>query len=119
MKAFGKLKMNEIDLQTHIVNYIKIKYPKVRFCASLGGIRTSISQARKAKKTGYWAGFPDLQICEPNRLYHGLFIEIKTEKGKPTKSQKEWVEALNKRGYKAVICKGFEQCKEELDKYLM
>ena len=110
--------MNETDLQTHVVNYIRMQYPKARFCASLGGIRTSISQARKAKKTGYWAGFPDLQITEPNRLYHGLFIEIKTQTGRATKSQKEWIKALNDRGYKAVICKGFEECKNEIDKYL-
>ena len=44
--------MNETDLQMHVVNYIKMQYPKARFCASLGGIRTSISQAKKAKKTG-------------------------------------------------------------------
>jgi hypothetical protein len=50
--------------------------------------------------------------------YHGLFIEIKTEKGRATKSQKEWIKALNERGYKAVICKGFEECKKEIDKYL-
>jgi hypothetical protein len=111
--------MNETDLQMHVVNYIRMQYPKARFCASLGGIRTSISQAKKAKKTGYWAGFPDLQICEPNHLYHGLFIELKTEKGRATASQKEWIKALNERGYKAVICKGFMECKEELDKYLM
>ena len=86
------IKMNETDLQTHVVKYIRMQYPKARFCASLGGIRTSISQAKKAKKTGYWAGFPDLQ--------------------------KQWIKALNERGYKAVICKGFIECKEEIDKYL-
>ena len=44
--------MNETDLQTHVVNYIRMQYPKARFCASLGGIRTTISQATKAKRTG-------------------------------------------------------------------
>ena len=111
--------MNETDLQMHVVNYIRMQYPKARFCASLGGIRTSISQAKKAKRTGYWKGYPDLFISEPNHNYHGLFIEIKTEKGRATASQKEWIKALNARGYKAVICKGFMECKEELDKYLM
>ena len=110
--------MNETDLQMHVVNYIRMQYPKARFCASLGGIRTSISQARKAKKTGYWAGFPDLQITEPNKWYHGLFIEIKTETGRATKNQRDWIKALNKRGYKAVICKGFQHCKDEIDNYL-
>ena len=111
--------MSESNLQTHVVNYIRMQYPKARFCASLGGIRTSMSQAKKAKANGYWAGFPDLQICEPNRNgYHGMFIEIKTEKGKATQIQKQWIKALNERGYKAVICKGFIDCKEEIDKYL-
>ena len=80
--------MNETDLQMHVVNYIRMQYPKARFCASLGGIRTSISQAKKAKRTGYWAGFPDLQITEPNHNYYGLFIEIKTETGRATKNQR-------------------------------
>ena len=110
--------MSESVLQTHIVNYIKMQYPKARFCASLGGIRTSMSQAKKAKANGYWAGFPDLQICEPNHNYHGMFIEIKTEKGYASQLQKQWIKALNERGYKAVICKGFIECKEEIDKYL-
>jgi len=110
--------MNETDLQMHVVNYIRMQYPKARFCASLGGIRTSISQAKKAKRTGYWAGFPDLQITEPNHNYYGLFIEIKTETGRATKNQRDWIKALNERGYKAVICKGFEECKNEIDKYL-
>ena len=110
--------MNETDLQTHVVNYIRMQYPKARYCASLGGLHTSVSQRIKGKKTGYVVGFPDLQITEPNHLYHGLFIEIKTETGRATKSQKEWIKALNDRGYKAVICKGFSACKEEIDKYL-
>jgi hypothetical protein len=110
--------MNETDLQTHVVNYIRMQYPKARYCASLGGLHTSVSQRIKGRKTGYVVGFPDLQICEPNKWYHGLFIEIKTETGRATKSQKEWIKALNERGYKAVICKGFEQCKNEIDKYL-
>ena len=111
--------MNETDLQMHVVNYIRMQYPKVKYCASLGGIRTNITQALKAKRTGYVKGFPDLQITESNHLYHGLFIEIKTEKGRATKSQKEWIKALNERGYKAVICKGFTECKKEIDKYLL
>ena len=110
--------MTEDDLQTMIVNYIKLQYPTVRFCASLGGIRTGIKQAKKAKRTGYSKGFPDLQICEARKEYHGLFLEIKTNKGYATIYQKNWIEALNERGYKAVITKGFDEAKKVLDDYL-
>ena len=71
-----------------------------------------------AKRTGYVKGFPDLQITEARHQYHGLFIELKTTKGRPTAYQKDWIKALNERGYRAVICKGFDECKKEIDWYL-
>ena len=110
--------MNEERLQIMIVNYIKLKYPNIRYCASLGGIRTGFKQAVKGKRTGYVKGFPDIQICEPNKEYHGLFLEIKPEKGYATKDQKQWIEDLNERGYRAVITKGFDNTVREIDKYL-
>tara|TARA_R110002020_G_C16287613_1_gene772211 strand:+ start:1690 stop:2025 length:336 start_codon:yes stop_codon:yes gene_type:complete len=110
--------MSESDLQMNVINYIKMQYPKTRYCASLGGIRTTIIQAKIAKRTGYVKGFPDLQITEARHNYHGLFIELKTFKGRATIFQKDWINALNKRNYRAVICKGFNECKKELDWYL-
>ena len=80
--------MSESDLQMNVVNYIKMQYPKAKYCASLGGIRTSISKAKLAKRTGYVKGFPDLQITEARHNYHGLFIELKTAKGRATTYQK-------------------------------
>ena len=37
------------------------------------------------------AGFPDLCLCRGDRL---VFMELKTEKGKVSQAQKEWLEAL-------------------------
>lgn len=110
--------MSEERLQSEVVKYIRLQYPKVRFCASLGGIYTGPRQATKAKRTGYSRGFPDLQICEARNGYHGLFIEIKTHKGRATQVQKEWIEALNERGYKAEICKGLPECLQIIDDYM-
>ena len=110
--------MSEERLQSEVVKYIRLQYPKVRFCASLGGIYTGPRQATKAKRTGYSRGFPDLQICEARNGYHGLFIEIKTHKGRATQVQKEWIEALNERGYKAEICKGLPAILDLIDNYL-
>lgn len=113
------MKNQEENLQKSVVEYLKMQYPKARYCASLGGIRTSIRQAVKGKQTGYVKGFPDLQICYPTHKYAGLFLEIKANKKcYPTKEQKEWVEYLNKVGYYAKVVKGFDECQQVIDDYL-
>ena len=109
----------ESSLQRAVVNYIKLKYPKARYCASLGGqYQKYPSQRRTAKETGYVKGFPDLQICEVKGKYHGLFIELKIWKNAyPSEHQKQWIKDLQDRGYCAEICKGFDECIDLIDKY--
>jgi len=104
-------------VQVAIVQYIKMQYPNALYCASAGGMFTSMKQAIKMKMTGYVKGFPDLQICEPNEKYHGLFIEVKTDKGVVSKEQKEWIKQLNKRGYYATYVKGSEDAIKLIDAY--
>ena len=113
------MRNQEENLQKSVVDYLKLKYPKIRYCASLGGIRTTFKQAVKAKATGYVKGFPDLQICYPPHKDAGLFLEIKKDKKSyPTKEQKEWVAYLNEVGYYAKVVKGFDECQETIDDYL-
>lgn len=111
--------MSEERLQTEVINWIKEKHPGIRYCASLGGIYTGPRQAIKAKRTGYSRGFPDLQITEARGGYFGLFIEIKTIKGRPTSVQKEWIIDLERRGYYAEICKGLPAVVKCIDEYLI
>ena len=114
--------MSEERLQSEVIKYIKYQYPKIRYCGSAGGVYTGITQARKMVRTGYVKGFPDLFIYEARtingKVYHGLAIEIKTIKGRATKEQKEWIDDLNDRGYKAKICKGLPEILDVIDKYL-
>ena len=115
----------EEEVQKGVVKYLKIKYPFAKYCASLGGIRTSYKQAVKAKATGYVKGFPDLQICVPmgrgvegGGIYHGLFLEIKKDKKSyPTKEQKEWIAYLNEQGYCARVTKGIDESIQVIDDY--
>ena len=115
--------MSEERLQSEIVKYIQYQYPKARYCASLGGqYQPYQSQRNRAKRTGYSKGFPDLFVYESRTIngitYHGLAIEIKTIKGTATKEQKEWIAALQKRNYRAEICKGLPAILELIDEYL-
>ena len=109
----------EAQVQSSFCTYMQFAYPDLRYCASLGGIRTTIKQAVLAKKTGYVKGFPDMQILKINHLYGGLFLEIKAnKKSYPTKEQKEWVAYLNDAGYYAKVVKGLDECIEVVDWYL-
>jgi hypothetical protein len=45
-------------------------------------------------------GFPDLTLCKPGRL---VFIELKTDKGKVTPKQLEWLVALGEAGAEAYV----------------
>tara|TARA_Y100000004_G_C8925506_1_gene417454 strand:+ start:266 stop:610 length:345 start_codon:yes stop_codon:yes gene_type:complete len=110
--------MSEDRLQSEVIKYINYQYPKIRYCGSAGGVFTGITQARKMVRTGYVKGFPDLFIYEAKNGFHGLAIEIKTIKGRATKEQKEWIDDLNDRGYKAKICKGLPEILDVIDKYL-
>ena len=88
------MRNQEEEVQKGVVKYLQLKYPKAKYCASLGGIRTSFKQAVKAKATGYVKGFPDLQICVP------------MERG---------VDAVQ--GYCARVTKGLDQSLQVIDDY--
>ena len=110
--------MSEDKIQEEIVKYILYKYPKTLLSATLGGIRTSYKQAVKAKRTGYKKGQPDLFIYEAKGIYHGLALEIKTNKGYPTVEQKKWIKDLQERGWMAEVCKGLPSCLDVVDRYM-
>jgi hypothetical protein len=109
---------SESNQQEIVINYIKLAYPDVLYCASAGGMRTSYLQAVKMKRTGYVKGFPDLFIYEPRGAFYGLAIEMKKEKGgTASPEQKRWQEQLRNRGYASYICKGKDEAIKIIDEY--
>ena len=82
-----------------------------------GGSRNK-REAKNLKRQGVKAGVPDLCIPVAKGGFHGLYIEMKAEGGKPTEKQLEWIELLNANGYRAVICFGFDEAKETIDRYM-
>lgn len=82
-----------------------------------GGYRTP-TEAVKLKRTGVSAGVPDLCIPKSKGSYHGLYIELKRVfGGKVSDFQKEWIDYLNKEGYYAIVCNGFEAAKKVIEHY--
>jgi hypothetical protein len=74
--------------------------------------------ASKLKAEGVRRGVPDLMLPVPMNGYHGLFIELKKEKGKATEEQEEWLDHLNTMGYNAMLCRGFDEAKIAIINYL-
>tara|TARA_R110000737_G_scaffold154707_1_gene183768 strand:- start:1526 stop:1879 length:354 start_codon:yes stop_codon:yes gene_type:complete len=110
---------NELMVQIAVVNWLKYNFPNMLYCASAGGMRTSLSVAKKMKASGYVKGMPDLQIMHPTKKHHGMFIELKANKKcYASKEQKEWIVNLNERGYYAVVCKGFDESIEQITNYI-
>lgn len=107
----------EHDIQVAIVGLLESIEPTPLYSATVGGVRLAIHTAKKMKEAGYSKGVPDMLIYEPRGMYAGLAIEVKTEKGRASDEQKAWIRNLNNRGWRAEICKGFEECADVICEY--
>ena len=110
---------SEYEIQRRFADYIDTEHPNVLWCASAGGARTSMNEAKRMKATGYKRGFPDVFVYEARGGFHGLAIELKKDKGgRVSTSQKEWLKSLEMRGYKATVAKGYDEAVRVLEWYL-
>ena len=112
------MKHDEQKSQFDLVEFIRYQYPNILFTISPGGLLTSSRVGGKAKKLGYNPGVPDLIIFEPRGKYHGLFIELKAEKGIISDVQKGWLLKLKSSDYYAVVCFNFNDAVQVLREYL-
>ena len=79
--------------------------------------KRNVAYAVMLKRIGLQKGFPDLFITRASRGFHGLFIEMKYGKGKPTKEQNEWLELLALEGYACAICYDADEAIKIIKKY--
>ena len=94
-------------------------YPELALLYAIpnGGQRNRIVAA-KLKAEGVKAGVPDLNLAVARGGYHGLYIELKAEKGKPSDNQKVWIAALRTLKYRVEVCHGWDKAKEVILNYL-
>jgi len=95
------------------------RYPELEYLHAIpnGGHR-HIRVAKRLKAEGVKPGVPDLCLPVARDGYHGLYIEMKFGRNKPTDHQERWLEFLNEQGYLAVVCWGWEQARETIEEYL-
>lgn len=114
------MKDEEHKIQAALFNWLYFKHRDAydhTFSIPNGGKR-HISVAKKLKAEGGKAGVPDIFLAIPRKGLHGLFIELKSDKGRPTKEQLEWLDRLSGQSYGTMICKGLDAAMETIEDYL-
>lgn len=108
----------ESQLQSNLVKWFRLKYPEHVIYAIPNGGKRSVITAAIMKSEGVLAGVADLFLMQPNKDYHGLYIEVKTEKGKQSPYQKEFERKAKQKGYHYQLCRNFEEFQEIVTNYL-
>jgi hypothetical protein len=125
----------EQTLQLQICRYLDLKWPHVLYKSDFSsGLHLSPYQAKLQKRMMSTRSWPDLEIVQPSRGYHSLFVELKTEnttiylktgerKGLLTsdphiQEQALMLQRLNKLGYFARFGVGYDSCVRLIEWYL-
>ena len=115
-------KMSEAQEQATVIEwalYNQNRYPELKLLHHIpNGGRRDARTGAMMKRQGVKAGVPDLHLPVSRGKYHSLYIEMKTDKGRPTETQKEWLDALNAEGNMAVICHSAEEAIAVIKLYL-
>ena len=98
---------------------IRSRWPELELLHHIpnGGTRDPV-EAKHLKQQGVKRGVPDLCLPVPRKGFHGLYIELKTEKGRATDEQKWWGEQLTIQGYCWRVCHGWEDAAQTIEAYL-
>jgi hypothetical protein len=95
------------------------KYPMLKWLFSVpNGGKRSGSTAAKMKQTGLKGGVLDLLLLYPSHHYHGLCIELKYGRNKPSKEQQDFIWHHEPLGYRCVVCWSWLDAKREIINYL-
>jgi len=111
---------SEHDEQVALIRWAELSgLPELQllFAIPNGGQRHP-AVARKLRDEGLKPGVPDLCLPVARGNYHGLFIEMKVGKNKPTASQSQWIGELRRRGYRVEVCYGYEEARAMIENYL-
>jgi hypothetical protein len=113
-------KLTESQQQAESVAWFRQQYPQFArnlFAIPNGGFRNP-KTAAILKREGVLAGVPDTFLAIPRKDSHGLFIELKTAKGKPTELQLQMMAILTVHGYKCEVVYSIDEFKKTITNYL-
>ena len=113
-------KHTESSEQIAAMDWLREQYPHIaEHTMHIGNERkATFYMGQIMKRMGILKGASDLFMAWPNSGYHGLFIEVKSQKGRLTPHQKEFLKRMQKVGYKAEVCFGANEIINTIENYL-
>ena len=119
-KNLSPLEKDEQMLLFEWAEYATVTHPELALMYHVpnGGHRNAV-EAHNLRLQGVRAGVPDICLPVPRGGYGALYVELKRRRGgRVSEDQRNWIDALNRAGNKAVICKGFDEAKAAIEEYL-
>ncbi len=116
--------MTESEHQRAVIRWsqqpkIRTKWPEL---ALLFHVKNETAEGAKRvasdKAMGVKKGVPDLCLPVARGPYHGMWLEMKNERGRVSDAQKWWIKKLGEQQYFAVVCYGWQEAVKVLEWYL-
>lgn len=110
----------EHKIQVGCVRWFRMQYRDIAFCLYAipnGGSRDAVT-GRRMKDEGVVAGVADLFLSVARKGHHGLYIEMKTDKGKQSVAQVEFQKRVELQGYRYVVCRSLDDFMGVVNDYL-
>jgi hypothetical protein len=102
------MKREEQKTQEAFVEWFHLQYPNILIWHTPNGGYRNVIEAAKFKRMGVLSGVPDIFIPCPRNNSHGLFIELKSTKGKITNNQRKVISKLMENNYIVCICSNID-----------
>ncbi len=118
LNPFDKYLTNEDKMQNSVMNYTKLKYPKVLAAHIPNEGKRTPFERYKLKYLGAVSGMPDIMIFHQNSNFSGLAIELKVGYNKPTENQKSCLKRLKKANWRAEWSNNLDDVLLLIDNYM-
>ena len=119
--------ISEHDLQASCVHWFRFQYNRYRnlLFAVPNGVffnatnrNKAFAYHRKLIDEGLVSGVADLILLVPRHGFGALCIEMKTQNGRQSDKQKEWQAECEASGNKYVVCRSFDEFRNEINRYM-
>lgn len=108
--------------QMHVMEWCRRNsgaYPELEYIYHIPNEgKRSKAAAAVQMRIGLKAGVPDLCLPAARQGFHGLYIELKSLKGRLSPKQRIWLDALAEQGYKTVVCYGADEAIAAISDYI-
>jgi hypothetical protein len=101
-------------IQMNLVNWLRQKHPEIKFQANLAEQKCTASWRSILHRMGMRKGVSDLFFPASNQGFKGMWLELKADKGRPSKEQIEFIEDMKSEGYAGFITFGHEESEEKI-----